>query len=257
MEKAIWKNSNAEQKVVLWTILMMVYHDENEWIWQGQKFKTMPGEMVTSLQKISDNAGVSIQSVRSALKKFEKLEFLTYESTRTGRLIKVINWSIYQADNETPNKAINKEPTKSQQRANKEPTTTKNNKNDNNDKNEKNKDVSKKFFDDSIQLILAKKLYELILVNDSKAKEPNLQKWASDIDKMIRIDNRSPQEIESLIKFAQASNFWKANILSASKLREKATTLSIQMKDGGRNGTNGYVTQKNTVKSSFNEYADL
>lgn len=108
-----------------------------------------------------------------------------------------------------------------------------------------NKNISEKFSDDSIQIILAKKLHELILVNDPKAKEPNLQNWAKDIDKMIRIDNRSTEEIESLIKFAQSNNFWKANILSANKLREKATTLLIQMKEVKHNGANrtGYVTE--------------
>ena len=106
-----------------------------KWEWQGQKFKVAAGQFITSLDSLAQEAGVSIQNVRSALKKFEeKYQFLTNISTKTGRLITVVNWGIYQGDDEEGSKDSNKEVTKSQQRGNKEVTTNKNDKNDNNDK---------------------------------------------------------------------------------------------------------------------------
>ena len=71
--------------------------------------------------------------------KFVKWGFLTNESTKTGRLITIINWEAYQGNGNNINKDDNKELTKHQQRANKELTTNKNVKNDKNDKNDKNK----------------------------------------------------------------------------------------------------------------------
>lgn len=68
-----------------------------------------------------------------------------------------------------------------------------------------------------------------ILANDPKAKtKPDA--WANDIDKLIRIDGRSPQEIITVINwiYSAAGSFWTPNILSGKKLREKFDTLRQQ-----------------------------
>jgi hypothetical protein len=124
--KAIWKCSTPEQKVVLITLLLMADHTGNEWEWQGKKHITKPGQFITSLKSIAEKAGqgISIQNVRSSLKKFEKYEFLTNKSTKTGRLITIVNWELYQAK---PEESTDK-PTNDQQRGNKEVTTNKNDK---------------------------------------------------------------------------------------------------------------------------------
>ena len=134
MEKPIWFQSTPEQKAILITLMMLANHKEKEWIWKGVKFKALPGQFVTSLETISKYAGVSIQNVRTALMKFEKLEFLTNESTKTGRLITLVNWLTYQVNKKTTNKDANKDLTDDQQRPNKELTPTKNDKNVKNDK---------------------------------------------------------------------------------------------------------------------------
>lgn len=136
LDKAIWMCSTPEQRCVLITILLLANHEPKQWIWNGNKYQVGAGQLITSLSSLAKKSDVSIQNVRSALNKFEKLEFLTSESTKTGRLITIINWGNYQLFTEKPNK----EPTKSQQRTNKEPTT---NKNDNNDKNDKNNKESR------------------------------------------------------------------------------------------------------------------
>lgn len=146
-KKAIWLNSTPEHKVILITLLGMANHSGREWEWKGKQFKAEPGMLVTSLESICSKSGkgISIQNVRSALNKFEKYEFLTQEVTKTGRLITIVNWGLYQGAKEEGNKQINKEPTndqqstnkeltKSQQTGNKEPTTNKNDKNNNNAK---------------------------------------------------------------------------------------------------------------------------
>lgn len=135
--KAIWQNSTPEQKVILITLLGMANHKGKEWEWKGKQFKAEPGMLVTSLDSICTRCGkgISVQNVRSALNKFEKYEFLTQEVTKTGRLINIVNWGIYQGGFEEGNKDTNKEVTKNQQTGNKEVTTNKNDKNINNDNN--------------------------------------------------------------------------------------------------------------------------
>lgn len=82
-----------------------------------------------------------------------------------------------------------------------------------------------KFSDDSIPITLSKLLYQLKAEHIPKAKEPNYQKWAEHIDKMQRIDGITFEEIEDLIRWCQQDNFWKSNILSTQKLREKYEQL--------------------------------
>lgn len=137
--KSIWQLSTPQQKVVLITILMTVNHEENKWEWKGERFICKPGQMITSLNSLVKECGpgVTIQNVRSAIERFEKLGFLTNESTKTGRLVTVVNWEKYQGSDFDDNKDINKQLTKSQQRPNKQLTTIKEYKNDNNEKNEK------------------------------------------------------------------------------------------------------------------------
>ena len=136
-EKAIWQCTTPEQKVILITILLNVNHEVNEWEWQGKQFICGPGQMVTSLASLTEKCGkgVTIQNVRTALDKFEKYGFLTNQSTKTGRLITIVNWAFYQEFDSVSNKGSNIELTKHQQTGNKEVTTNKNDKNDKNDKN--------------------------------------------------------------------------------------------------------------------------
>jgi hypothetical protein len=95
-----------------------------KWEWQGKPFECQPGQFITSLDSIAKccGQGVTRQNIRTAIERFEKLEFLTNISTKTGRLITILNWELYQCEDEKPNKATNKDLTKSQQRPNKQLT---------------------------------------------------------------------------------------------------------------------------------------
>ena len=122
--KPIWLKSTPEQKTVLITILLMANHNGCDWEWKGESFRVNPGQFVTSLESIKTKCGkgISVQNVRSSLKRFQKLDFLTNKSTKSGRLITIINWDSYQPCSEKPTKIT----TKRQQRGNKEVTPNKN-----------------------------------------------------------------------------------------------------------------------------------
>ena len=128
VDKPIWQCSTPEQKTILITILMLANHQQKEWEWNGKKYTCGPGEFITSLDSLSKKCGVGVstQNVRTALTRFKNYEFLTYQSTKTGRLISVVNWGLYQSQEDEPNKAPNKRLTKTQQRPNKDLTTNKN-----------------------------------------------------------------------------------------------------------------------------------
>ena len=125
MDKPIWLTSTPEQKVILITLLLMANHKENEWEWNGEKYKVKPGQFITSLPSIQKKCGknISIQNIRTAIARFEKYEFLTSESTNKNRLITIGNWDFYQ--NEKKNQQAN------QQAANRQLTANNNDNNDN------------------------------------------------------------------------------------------------------------------------------
>jgi len=78
---------------------------------------------------------------------------------------------------------------------------------------------------------LSKLLSDLILKNNPHSrlhnsdKEKVLQRWAKDIDLLIRKDGQQPLIVEEVMRFATADGFWGPNILSGAKLREKWDTL--------------------------------
>ncbi|MCL5266762.1 MAG: hypothetical protein M1469_01500 [Bacteroidetes bacterium] len=104
------------------------------------------------------------------------------------------------------------------------------------------------FSPSSLEYSLSKFLLTEIRKNDENflagspgVEESAIQRWAFDIDRMIRLDNRPPEEIREVIVFAQRSSFWRSNILSAKKLREKYTTLLLQSKPNRLKPSNGKV----------------
>lgn len=87
------------------------------------------------------------------------------------------------------------------------------------------------FAADTTQYKLAIFMRQCVLENLPKAKVPgqtpaDLKRWAYDIDLMMRIDNRSSDEIRDMMDWAHKDPFWSANILSPGKLREKWDMLT-------------------------------
>lgn len=68
-------------------------------------------------------------------------------------------------------------------------------------------------------------------------EEKDLQRWAADFDKCNRIDKRSWDDIADVLRFSQKNTFWRKNILSGKKFREKYDRLLIEMtEEAKKNG---------------------
>lgn len=119
----VWKKATPTQGWLLINLLVMAAHPPTEVLWKGELIELPPGKFLTSLKQIIVNCDekLTMQEVRTALALFEKFNFLTMESTKSGRLISIENWGKYQSREYEPNKDSNKELTKSQQRANSQP----------------------------------------------------------------------------------------------------------------------------------------
>ena len=88
--------------------------------------------------------------------------------------------------------------------------------------------VKTTYKDDSDEVRLTHLLFDLIKKRDPKHRLPDIQKWAEPIDKLIRIDGRSVQEVEQVIYWCQLDDFWQNNILSTQKLRKQFNQLALK-----------------------------
>ena len=95
-----------------------------------------------------------------------------------------------------------------------------------------NRIKNKKIFEaDSDPYLLAKFLENNITENNPKfpQSESQRQRWAKDFDLMIRRDKIDSDDIAEVIEWCQRDNFWRSNILSGKKLREKYQQLKMRM----------------------------
>ena len=135
LEKPIWQNSTPEQKSILITILLLANHKPNKWEWMGKPYQCQAGEFISSHQHIANlsGKGISVQNVRTAIKRFEKLEFLTNQSTngyKDGIKLCIVNWAMYQNQSNRPPNSLQ---TDNQQFTNTHLTTNNNVNNGNNE----------------------------------------------------------------------------------------------------------------------------
>lgn len=224
----IYKDSIAVHLFV--HLLLTANHKPNRFIFNGKEIMVKRGQLVTGRKQISGETGISEWAVRMRLQLFEKLGMLTRKTTSKFSIITICNYKHYQESNyeNSPGKpptgdgclTTSRPPATHQQ-----PTT--------------NKNVINKYsyVEGSEPLRLASLLLEEIRKNKPDFKEPNLQAWATDIDLMLRIDKRSAEAVERVIRWAQADHGdgtgrwkgWAANILSPGKLREKFDELEMKM----------------------------
>ena len=89
------------------------------------------------------------------------------------------------------------------------------------------KTLKAEFFD------LVDLLIERMKQNDLLAKTPKTEKrrekWANEFCLLVEKDKRPIEEIKGVLEWCQGDSFWKGNILSPAKLREKYPQLRLRM----------------------------
>ena len=71
--------------------------------------------------------------------------------------------------------------------------------------------------------------FEKIRERNPGFKEPNLKKWRSEFDCLLRIDKRGVEDVKKLIEWASTHKWWKVACLSPSKLRKEYDSMAMQM----------------------------
>lgn len=207
----------------------MANHKENKFLLGNELIEIERGSFITSEVKLAERWGWSRTKVRSFLELLEKDNMIIKISDNKKTTLTVVNYSDYQ-DIETA-----KEQQKNSNETAKEQQKNTNN-NDNNVNNVNKEDVPLKkekiYTKEDKEYLLAEYLSKQIAkrLNKPLKEEKDLQRWAADFNKMVRLDNYDIEEIKEVLMFSQKNDFWQTNILSATKFRKQYLTLLSQMK---------------------------
>jgi len=117
-----WEWFNKSEAVHLFMYLVLkANHKEGQW----QGIDINKGQFVTSFGKISADTGISLQTIRTLLKKLEKSNEINIQTTNKFSIITICKYECYQNETEVNDTKV----TSKQQTTNKQLTTNKNNKN--------------------------------------------------------------------------------------------------------------------------------
>lgn len=170
------------------------------------------GCFVTSLELLSIETGLSVQSIRTSFKKLQLTNELTIKTSSQGTYIQVVKYKEYQL--------LTSEATNDQQTSNKR-LTTNNNKENNNI-----------LCENPIYREIAEKYHKVFIKRHGNIKSlvnANLDQWSDLIRKMVEID-KVPLELIVAIKtyFERAidkeqhtRSFWIDTLKSITSLRKK------------------------------------
>lgn len=224
--------------------------------------KVDKGQFIFGRKSSAKDLGMNQSTLYKRLKKLEKLGNCNTQSNSHYTLVTICNWETYQ-DSKKPLEQGKEQPSNNQVTTREQPSNT--DKNDNNYKNEKKIIVSGKAFDDTdlifdvineTDLSLTPQSLEektallcLHIWHDVNNLQPNnkttlkakLGTWYHPIRLMIEQDYRTIEEIWKLWKQIQRDEFWKANILSPSKLREQFDNVSIKLKPKKQGISNEFI----------------
>lgn len=109
-------------KVLFFHILIKANHSNKEW----RGIKVERGSFITSLENLAISTGLSIQQIRTAIKKLKLTNEITYKSTSQYSIITVKNYNLYQNNNMQINTQSETQETNGQQTTNNQATTTNN-----------------------------------------------------------------------------------------------------------------------------------
>ncbi len=234
----LWKEKRVFSKAEAWIdILMEVNHQQEKVLMKNIITLCKIGESVKSQDTWAMRWSWNKSKVRRFLKLLESESMIELKPNRNTTHLKVINYISYQ------DKRISYESQMNLKRISDESQMTPNNKD-----NKGNKDNNKiTFLLDSRECQLSNCLLNLILLRNPEHKKPNIQSWCKHIDLMIRIDNRNPDDIETIINWCQHDTFWQDNILSTRKLRKQYDQLNLKMR-----GNENYGINQRSDTSKFN-----
>ena len=210
----------------IWFYIVNTVSHSNEKGIRGQKYFTYEGIHLATQSSSS--------TIKHCIEYLKKGRQIATQKKQRGFIIVVNKYDLYQDSSNYKKPHRKEDKRKTEVLTEGTQVDALYNNNDNNDKKVKNDKKNKRLYvPNPKHLELAALLSKNILTNnpDSKGITPRqLNLWSEDVDKMIRLDNRTYEQIESMINFSQKHSFWHKNILSMDKLRKQFDRLTLELR---------------------------
>lgn len=216
-----WYTDNPTKSLFIHLLLTANHEDKK---WRGQLIKR--GQLITSLQHLSDETGLTVQQVRRAVKNLRLTDEITTTTTNKWTLITVEKYSDYQDKPEEENKQTTGKRTNGEQTKNKQRTTNNNVNNVNHVEQVKEKHNKKK---DELEEIVEQQpepLQEPIrdfMENRKAMKDPMRTKRALNmfINRLMDLSGGDIKEAIRLIDIALMNNWKTVYILDDGKKKKE------------------------------------
>ena len=253
-----WFSDNNMVKLFIY-LLLKCNHSASTW----KGVSVDRGQLITGLDKLSNDTKISIQTLRTCLSRLEKTQEINMQVTNKYRIITICNYDSYQDSQQATNKHTNKQLTSNQQTTNKQLTANNNDNKKNNDNNENNykttllSELKNSDVDNPKYLEITKAFFELFKKNliEAGASTNQIDKskgvWIDHIRLMYEVDKQTSESVTKVFEFLQVDEFWKKNILSTVTLRKQFNKLLLNAK----NETNR--TKKQQPATSDEQLAEI
>ena len=200
-------------------LLMKANHREVKVIFNNEEVSINRGSLITGRHALSKEIGIQESTVYRKLRDLEKVGFSHTKSNNKYSIITIINYDSYNYNDKQGEQRI-------EQPVNNQRTQTR--------RNKKEENI---YSSNSDEFRVAELLFSFIIKRHPNNKVPDFQKWALHIDKMIRLDRRSVEDVKKIIRWCQEDEFWQNNILSTGSLRKQYDTLWLK---AGLNGKQNF-----------------
>ena len=101
-------------------LLLKATHKPKSFVVGGAVFDLQPGQVIVGRNKLSDDTGLSVQHIRTAMELLKKLSIISCRATNKCTVISINNWDIYQQQQPASNQQDNQQ---SNQQSNQHLTT--------------------------------------------------------------------------------------------------------------------------------------
>lgn len=246
-KKPLW-NSEPFTKGQAWVDLFgKANHSDGGFEVKGQWVDIKRGQTGRSIQTLAEDWKWSRNKVKRFLKRLEDERMIErvrdHNVDHLTSIITICNYDKFQLGEKTdelpdePPNGPSNEPSDGPQTIKKEGIIKK-----------------KEYSEDSNEFRLSLYLLNHIKKHSPGFKDPNLQKWSIDSDRLLRIDKRNLEECKKLIRFAHASDdLFFRNVLSPAKFRKRYDEIKVGL-DRHSCGRNGEAP---SIESALEKYGDF
>lgn len=223
----------------LWEFLWLIAKTTKETTENGETIGIVLGGRPIKNVEIAESLGTSLRSTERNISRLKKYGYIDTKRTPYGNIFKVKKSKKFYKDRTAKNGGTKKREPPNMDR---EPPllverTVKSggNKEDIKDIKDINTTRQKKYDEDSTYFKMAIYFHEKVSVVANEAgishliKKSNMQSWADDMRKLIEIDQVDKHQAKQVMDWVTEDSFWKTNVLSAKKLRERFMELAIKM----------------------------